>query len=250
MCDSAELPSPSSDDIATSVGRNKVNNTPNLIWVAADYAQHQSSELLKPLIEQLIQRAVFILRRFVEVAERLVLSEQKKRKSDAIENVEHYPYFTNYARDKYYKFIESQARRCHDKCLDEFYSTRTVYWEVLEWATDRLKAEPKTVELKAATKLSHEVLKMVLTRIAKNVLLKCYQCLLEPLQTALLANVQRELHAISEEDIDQLFQLSSVKDRLKGEERTHEKAISACEEWMRQLTAVSELLNASPKSEK
>lgn len=250
MCDSVELPSPSSDDIATSVGTSKVNNAPNLIWVASDYAQHQSSELLTPLIDQLLKRAVFILHRFVEVAERLVLSEHRKQKSAALENMEHYPYFTNYTRDNYYQFIARQAQQCRSKCLDEFYSTRTIYWEVLDWASDKLKAEPKADELKAATKLANEVLKAVLTRVSKNLLLKCYQFLLEPLHTALLADLQHQLHAMREEDVDQLFQLTAVKGRVKSDEHTHEKALAACGEWMRQLTAVSEQLNAAPNQDK
>lgn len=49
-----------------------------------------------------------------------------------VNNVELYPFFTYHVKDLYNKFVDQTARALHSKCLDEFYGTRTIFWEYTE----------------------------------------------------------------------------------------------------------------------
>jgi hypothetical protein len=48
----------------------------------------------------------------------------------SLEDIDKYPYFTYHIKDLYSKFIDGTAKICKEKCLDEFYSTRTIYWDL------------------------------------------------------------------------------------------------------------------------
>jgi hypothetical protein len=39
-------------------------------------------------------------------------------------------HFTYHVKDLFYKFVDSTAKVCKEKCMDEFYSTRTIYWDL------------------------------------------------------------------------------------------------------------------------
>ena len=86
------------------------------------------------------------------------------------------PYFTFHVKDLYYKFVELTAQSCLEKCLDEFYDTRTIYWDLTEYADrslpmDRNDPDTKRAVVDLATELFKETLQK---RIIKNVLLKFY----------------------------------------------------------------------------
>ena len=51
------------DDVATAAGINKLNNVPNYAWAASDLAQQKTQDAMLPLIEQLCERAVYIMKR-------------------------------------------------------------------------------------------------------------------------------------------------------------------------------------------
>jgi len=45
---------------------------------------------------------------------------------------ENYPYFAHKIRDLYYKFIDETAVQATEKCMDEFYCTQIIYWDVVK----------------------------------------------------------------------------------------------------------------------
>lgn len=45
-----------------------------------------------------------------------------------VDNIEHYPYFTNFVRDIFEQNLAATAMVCKTKCLEEFHSPDTVYW--------------------------------------------------------------------------------------------------------------------------
>ncbi len=46
-----------------------------------------------------------------------------------LEDIDSFPFFLFHVKDIYGKFVENCAKICKEKCADEFYSTRTIYWE-------------------------------------------------------------------------------------------------------------------------
>ncbi len=154
------------DDIATAAGINKLNNVPNYAWAASDLAGQKSAEELLPLIDRAVRRACYILRRLPDIVERMMLDARRRSSPAAgggppptrdlpllpasqsstmstlsplpgtvpvdVNNVELYPFYTYHVKDLYNKFVDQTARALHSKCLDEFYGTRTIFWEYTE----------------------------------------------------------------------------------------------------------------------
>lgn len=48
----------------------------------------------------------------------------------AVINMDDYPYFTHSVKEMYFKFVDQTATECKSKCMDEFYCTRLIYWEL------------------------------------------------------------------------------------------------------------------------
>jgi hypothetical protein len=133
VVDRTRIPEITMDDVATAAGINKLNNIPNYAWAASDLAQQKSQDAFAPLIEQLTNRAVFIFKRLTDITEKILEGRKKKWMEELgghVDDVEHYPYFTYHVKDLYFKFIDNTARVVKEKCMDEFYSTRTIYWEL------------------------------------------------------------------------------------------------------------------------
>jgi GTPase Era involved in 16S rRNA processing len=255
VCDHTEISEVSLDDVATAAGINKVNNVPNYAWAAADLAQHQTQDAFLPLIEQLQRRAVYVIKRLHDIAEKIMAAKKKKSNSAAsssgagavdhidIEDIGLYPYFTNQVKDLFYKFIDNAAKNCRERCLDEFYSSKTIFWELTEFSdrklpTDRTDKNPE--EAKAAvSKLAADLFKSIRERITKNVLLKFYNFFLVPMQTDLWNEVQRKITTVSDEQLDQFFQVKTTKDKLKEDEKSLESLLSRTTEQETQFLDIA-----------
>jgi len=118
------------DDVATAAGINKLNNIPNYAWAASDLAQQKSQDAFVPLIDQLTNRAVYIMKRLTEISQKILEGRRKKwmeelggtsqyyggsNSNAGIEDFEKYPYFTYHVKDLYNKFIEHTAKQCKEK---------------------------------------------------------------------------------------------------------------------------------------
>lgn len=82
-----------------------------------------------------------------DVAEKVADSRKKKWQSSYREssnsnstnnvntllNLDNSPYFTHHVKDLYYKFVDQTAKLVKEKCMDEFLSTRTIYWDLTEY---------------------------------------------------------------------------------------------------------------------
>eukprot|EP01097_Dermamoeba_algensis_P005159 TRINITY_DN3281_c0_g1_i1.p1 TRINITY_DN3281_c0_g1~~TRINITY_DN3281_c0_g1_i1.p1 ORF type:complete len:799 (-),score=234.08 TRINITY_DN3281_c0_g1_i1:117-2513(-) len=207
------------DDIATAAGINRINNIPNYAWAACDIATHKAKDTYLPLIETLINRAVYIMKRLADMAEKIMDSRKQTRYDIKgsildVEKIEQYPYFIYYVKDVYYKFVESTGKICLEKCLDEFYHTRTIYWgqqqEVAYIALSLERNDPDNKVLKVA----QDLFKTLQTRITKNVLLKCYNFFLVPLQTQLWTHVQGKITSLTDADLKQIFEMDVMKKKV------------------------------------
>jgi len=208
------------DDVATAAGINKLNNIPNYMWAASDLAQQKSQDAFVPLIEQLTSRAVFIMKRLTEIAEKILESRKKRWTGPGSDDVERFPYFTYHVKDLYGKFVDNTAKLCKEKCMDEFYSTRTILWDFTEYADKNMpleRSEGNNNDTKnAVADLSNELFKSIRERITKNVLLKFYNFFLVPMQTELWNEIQGKVNSLSDNNLDQLFEVGATKEKLKS----------------------------------
>lgn len=126
------------------------------------------------------------------------------------------------------QFVESVAANALSKCMDEFYCTRIIYWEASlhKFAADGLPANERDTK-KLVEVLAKKLFVDIRQRITKNVLLKCYNFFLVPLQTELWGETQGKVTALSDEEIEELFEVQATKqkyhqleEKFKSEHKT------------------------------
>jgi len=217
------------DDVATAAGLQKGSGTPNYAWAAADLAQQKTQEEFVQLVEQVISRAVYVMKRLTDIVERIRESSKKEQKEEQkvdVNNIDQYPYFTYHVRDLYNKFIDSISQKCKEKCMDEFYSSKTIYWDLTEFG--KLSSGGDEEAENAVPRLAMEAFGDIKQRVTRSVVLKLYNFFLLPMQTELWNEIQGKVTCLSDEMLDQIFEVSATKQRLRTEERKLEDIVAEC----------------------
>ncbi len=232
----SEIPEPSLADVANAAGINKLSNSTDITWAAADLAQHKSRDAFAPLVRQLGQRAAYIMRRLGDIARRMMENRRRALEGGAggdggaggesgVENVDdatRYVSFRHFVRDAYERFVEQQTQVLLQKCLDEFYSTRTVHYACGEEAAAQVGevdvAQPEELR-RAVVAMSRHIFARVRQRVTKNTLLKVYNFLLVPMQGALWTSLQAAVASLSDADLQKKFEVTSTIQRLQNTER-------------------------------
>ncbi|KYQ93102.1 dynamin like protein [Tieghemostelium lacteum] len=243
-----ELGDLSTDEIATSLGSNRPHNVSNLAWAASDIAQKKAKDLLVPLIDQLFRRQTYILKRLADIVDKMIENKKKiqlrrqnsgnslsfdpkdqgssngsSKTSETLLVVEDHPYFIYAIKEMYFKFINEVSVICKNKCMDEFYTTRLIYWELnnnkelkrLSETTSKSKAETMSIVANLSSKLFQDIR----ARIVKNIMLKCYDFFLIPMQNELRKQIQGQITVLSDKTLDELFEVLITKERLIQDEK-------------------------------
>lgn len=100
--------------------------------------------------------------------------------------------------------------------MDEFYCTKLIYWEHAK-SGEILPSSEKDSK-KFVETLSRKLFNEIRQRITKNVLLKCYNFFLVPLQTELWGETQAKVSALTDDEIEELFEVHATKQKYKQEE--------------------------------
>merc|ERR1711991_642225 len=179
--------------------------------------------LLVPLLKQLSKRAQFVIERAT-----------KWNASPALlaTDVEQYPYFAFAVLDLFRTFVVDTIRECEQKCLDEFLDTRTVYWHLAEDKQGKLPIDrfaDKSAE-EAVSTLAGEVFATLRDRVSANVQIKFFNFLLVPLQTQLVAGVQERTNVLSDEELEQKFEVAATRSKLAETERSITTSIESLRE--------------------
>jgi len=110
--------------------------------------------------------------------------------------------------------------------MDEFYSTRTIYWELTSDKPDRnLPLERTDIDdtKTAVVELATHIFNELRDRITKNVLLKFYNFFLVPMQGELWTEIQGKVGTLSDSALEQIFEVSSTREKLNQQIRALEE---------------------------
>jgi len=217
---------------------------------ASHIAQQKSQDQLVPVIEHLHSRVHYIMgKRLVDIADRVLEQRRRARFSGSpvdVDNIEQYPHFTYLVKDLYNTFVQASSKACQTKCLDEFYSTRTVYWELTEnpekglhFDLDSSKEESKEKVESLAVKLYERIR----DRIKRNVLLKTYNFFLVPLQTELWNVIQGKVTSLSDSQLEQYFEVGATKNKVTGSIKDNEEIIKKTTDQETQLLDAASLFS-------
>ncbi|KAM9977363.1 hypothetical protein ACTFIR_011225 [Dictyostelium discoideum] len=304
-------------EVACAIGSNRPSNASVIAWAASDLAQKKIKEALLPLVDQLFKRATYILRRLVDIVDRMI--ENKKKSSfrrhgnstslfqdnsspssqsqsqsssisqsaslssenmiygiqsingsdsvsrpsheNTIVNVEDHPYFIYSVKEMYFKYVDQIAADCKNKCMDEFYTTRLIYWDLQsnkdlkKFCTDSPCVSlnnslnnnnksttpgnnnnnnnnnnnsnnnnsnhilnPKETHT-MVTELASKLFQDIRNRMSKNIMLKCYNYFLIPMQMDLKLNIQDNITKLSDAMLEEIFEIQTTKERLREDEQ-------------------------------
>jgi hypothetical protein len=233
------------DDIATSAGPQKLNNVSALAWSASDLARRQSMRSFLPLIDQLVKRSIMIMQRLPDIALKMMANAKAKSRTGPSSGparsgallsrtgsafgqsqqaefdigVDEFPFFTHHVKDLYETFINTVAEECRDKCMDEFYCTRLIYWENTKVTPPSSKKDAGDVK-DAVQGLASKIFDSIKERITRNILLKCHNFFLAPMQSPLWGEIQSKVSVLSNPMLEELFEATQTTQRLKDEEKT------------------------------
>eukprot|EP00727_Mastigamoeba_balamuthi_P005966 m51a1_g199 putative dynamin like protein (675) ;mRNA; f:656772-659307 len=208
------------DEIATALGVGKADVAPNIAWAAADIAQAKSRTSLAPLVLQLIERAKYVAKRLVDIAESVVARASKSQKDAQLIS----PFFTAHVKDLYSGFVDELAETCLRKCMDEFYCTRLVYWDINSSQSDLLDRFKTGVSADESVRsLAEALFDSIRRRVVENVVLRCYEGLLVPLQSQVAVQIHGRIAVLSDAELDELFELESTKAVLRAQQQYWEQ---------------------------
>jgi len=238
------------DDIATAAGLNRLNNIPNFAYASCDIAQQKARDILGTLIDQLCKRAVYIMKRLSNVVGKIMETRRKNSAQQQVgsgianlstdlleasdDDFERFPYFTFHVRDLYNEFVDQTAELVRDKCMDEFYCTAAIYWDLGEMQ-DLNKHLPNdlsdTKQIKeCVVKLSSKIFDDLKSRISKNVMLKFYNFFLLPMQSSLWNTIQSTITCLSDSALAEIFEVNAVKEKLLEDEQVLKSVLEKCVE--------------------
>ncbi len=125
--------------------------------------------------------------------------------------------------------------------MDEFYCTRIVYWDI----NSRKEPLPDLVgatEERAAAAVSEFAGKLfaeLRERVVENVLLKCHNFFLVPMQTELWGDIQGKVTQLEDAVISEMFQVVATRERFKRREDGLRNDVRKLQEQESQLNAAS-----------
>jgi len=233
------------DDVATAGGPSKLNNVTTVAWAASDLARRAVHRSFLPLLDQLIKRATAIMVRLTDIATKMMVQAYKKNKSrqnaagpgarsvgtlrgqsslnqqqEFDISPEEFPYYTHHVKDLFAEFVGHVADECREKCMDEFYCTKLIYWEVQQSQQNGADAKKGAYSAENVQSLSQEIFNATKLRITRNILLKCHNYFLVPMQSPLWGEIHGKVSSLSNQNLEELFEVPLTTQRLQDEQRT------------------------------
>ncbi|GAM21736.1 hypothetical protein SAMD00019534_049110, partial [Acytostelium subglobosum LB1] len=125
---SREFPETSINEVASAIGVSKSHNSPIYEVAATNLFQIKSKKVLLPLIEIVLQRCTYIMKRLFDISVSILNNED----SNGLNSVSLYEHFVSELRIQYYKFIEEIEADCKVRLKDDFDTfTKIVDWNLL-----------------------------------------------------------------------------------------------------------------------
>jgi len=191
-------------------------------WTACEIAGDRSEELFVNLIQQITERASFIMKRIPIIAETILGSKDFFREQLPIP-LRHFAPLATHIRDLFSQFVDKQLELCKTKCMEELYPTKTIAW----YLTDQVDV----AKFKDDKEVAVEIFNRIKDRISKNVVRKIYNLLIIPFMDASLWNeIQTNIFCMDEVTLDEIFDRNSIEDSLDRQLEELEQQIEAYHE--------------------
>jgi len=185
-------------------------------------------EKLISLIEQLIERCIFVMKRIPEIVGILLggkdYNQNPKNKFEIDRH--HFAPLATYLKDLFNAAVDKHSERFKHQCMEEFYSSKTIFWFMSE------EFPPEEIQKE---NIATKIFEQVKDRILKNVLRKMYNFFLLPFfQEELWDEIQTHIFKMDQSTLEEILDSNSIEDHLDHEleeleislERIHEEDLT------------------------
>jgi len=175
----------------------------------------KGKQVFEPLIEQLCERGAYIMKRLPNLAFSTLEARKDRnvrgRGGDSLFAMKGYHYFCFTIRDIFYDYVERTTNICKQKCEDELRCTDLLYFELSNSKPELFSND------------FHELANSLFIEqrdiVSQNILLKCHHYFNVELARNLSGVVLKEVSALEDKRLEQMFQMTRVKEQLKIEEQ-------------------------------
>ncbi|EAL71678.2 dynamin like protein [Dictyostelium discoideum AX4] len=130
---SKEFPETSINEVASAIGVSKSHNSPIYELAATNIFQTKSKKVLLPLIDIVLQRSSYIMKRLFDIS----VSILGKDENESSHTVSLYEHFLKELQSQYEKFIQTIESECKSRLKDDFEMfTKIVDWNLLSGLTE------------------------------------------------------------------------------------------------------------------
>jgi len=116
---------------------NEMNSLPSIsdkkfFYSACESSGFKIEELLSPIVDQLIERVCFIMKRVPIIVDAILSKKEAKpnpKQQLPIDGKLFLP-VVGHLKDLFNSYIERTSKSCRSQCMEEFYSTKTIVWSM------------------------------------------------------------------------------------------------------------------------
>lgn len=235
-----------------SVSESEMLSTVDSAWAASEIARRKIEEQFLPLVELLLSRAFFIMRKMSSlcdiVAEKTTTTDESTSFSDSnaplkkpnVISQKKFPAFSTLLRQTYATAQMAAYQKCLDICKQEFFGSLIIYWELtsdidplagIAFSTNQHSQMNKSTGsahsgdshsrfahvVEIATKIYSQVKERLIDSFALNV--RSF-FLSQNATLMLMKQVAAEVSTLNEATIRDIFKVDQVKDELQDHIKT------------------------------
>jgi len=204
-------------------------------WNACEAVQIRTEEVLIPLLSQLVERTSFVMRRVPRVVEDIF--EQRNKHKLPVDN-KYFGPLAAYLRDLFGGYIDKMAENARQVCMEEFYSTKTIYWS---------KNSEEFAQMEFS-QLVQTIFDDTKKRICTNVIRKVYNFFILPFMRSEIWNeIQSAIFKLDKFALEEIFESNSMEDHLEHELEDLEKSLDLLVDQEIMLHEVVHAINPTQK---
>jgi len=184
-------------------------------------------KLFTPTINQLCQRAVYIMKRLADIGFSILESRSSskmrysssKSSLDDLLTMKGYSYFQSIVRDIFCCYVEKIGKQCNEKCLEELTCSQVLLWEDMKNVQHIVPKKGKQDEInRLLLSLSSKLFAETFHVIIDNILLKSHQLFLVTMQRNLSGEILKDISTFDDALLAEMFNLKASQEHLHNEE--------------------------------
>jgi len=229
-----ELATVSEEDIVLALANlNDQGNFSDSVETSTKIVQMHIKNTFEPLLEQLAERAMQVVKRLADIGFQVISTSSKKlesssRKLYGFSMINGFTQFQGCIRDVFYDYVELVGRNFREKCRDEMSSTRYIIHHFTS-----IPVESEKFHL--VQSLCNQLLLETKQYLLRNIVLKAHRSFVSQMQQNVNSEVMKNVATFSDSFLDEMFDLKATRDGVRLKMKKQEAALSKIEDSENEL---------------